>query len=272
MILIDSHCHLNILREDLSKIINRAKNNGVEYIQTICTTIEELQAILEIVTKYSNIFASCGVHPNEIKEVAMCDTIINYSKHPKIIGIGEPGLDYYSNISDKKKQISSFKQHIQASQNTGLPIIIHTRAAEEDTIDILNSEMHNAPFKGLIHCFTSSKHLAKKILDLGMYISIAGIVTFKNSASLQDTVRYIPLDRLLIETDSPYITPVPMRGKQNEPSFIKYIAKKIAEIKETNIEIVANATSKNFISLFTKTHFICSDIFPHKMNKRLIQH
>ncbi|WP_410520620.1 TatD family hydrolase [Candidatus Tisiphia endosymbiont of Piscicola geometra] len=258
MILIDSHCHLNMLKEDLSAIIARAKDNGVQYMQTICTTLEELPAILEITVKYGNIFASCGIHPNEVKEITMCKTIVDYSNHPKIIGIGETGLDYYYQTSDKNKQIGSFEQHIQASQSTGLPIIVHTREAEEDTIDILSSEMQNAPFTGLIHCFTSSKHLAKKMLDLGMYISVAGIVTFKNAASLQDIVRYIPLDRLLIETDSPYLAPVPMRGKQNEPAFVKYVAEKIAEIKETNLETVASGTSKNFMSLFTKTHLTYS--------------
>ncbi|MCC8372459.1 MAG: TatD family hydrolase [Rickettsia endosymbiont of Pseudomimeciton antennatum] len=253
-LLIDSHCHLNMLKEDLSAIISRAENNNVKYMQTICTTIEELPDILEIAVKYGNIFASCGVHPNEVNEIVSCETIMEYCNHPKIIGIGETGLDYYYQTFDKNKQIGSFQEHIKASQNTGLPIIVHTREAEEDTIDILSSEMQNVAFRGLIHCFTASKHLAKKMLDLGMYISIAGIVTFKNAAALQDIVRYIPLDRLLIETDSPYLAPVPMRGKQNEPAFVKYVAEKIAEIKETNLETVANATSRNFMSLFTKTH------------------
>ncbi|OZG32535.1 DNA-binding protein [Rickettsia endosymbiont of Culicoides newsteadi] len=255
-ILIDSHCHLNMLKEDLSAIISRAENNNVKYMQTICTTIEELPDILEIAVRYGNVFASCGVHPNEVKEIVSCETIMEYCNHPKIIGIGETGLDYYYQTSDKHQQISSFGQHIQASQSTGLPIIVHTREAEQDTIDILSSEMQNTAFHGLIHCFTASKHLAKKMLDLGMYISIAGIVTFKNATDLQDIVRYIPLDRLLIETDSPYLAPVPMRGKQNEPAFVKYVAEKIAEIKETNLETVANATTTNFISLFSKTHLV----------------
>lgn len=255
-ILVDSHCHLNMLKEDLSAIISRAENNNVKYMQTICTTIEELPNILEIVEKYGNIFASCGIHPNEVKEIISYETIMEYCNHPKIIGIGETGLDYYYQTFDKNKQISSFQEHIKASQNTGLPIIVHTREAEEDTIDIISSEMQSAAFRGLIHCFTASKHLAKKMLDLGMYISIAGIVTFKNATALQDIVRYIPLDRLLIETDYPYLAPVPMRGKQNEPAFVKYVAEKIAEIKETTLETVANATSENFMSLFTKAHLI----------------
>lgn len=256
MILVDSHCHLNKLAqtENLSDIIKRATDNGVQYLQTICTTFAEMQDILQIVEKYDNVFASCGVHPNDIQEsLPHHQTIIDYCLHPKIIGIGETGLDYYYQTVEKKKQIQSFQQHILASQQNGLPVIVHTREAEEDTIEIVSSEMKNAPFTGLIHCFTSSKDLAKKMLDLGIYISIAGIVTFKNAESLQEIVRYIPLDRLLIETDSPYLAPVPKRGKQNEPSFVVHVAEKIAELKNVSLESVATTTSSNFFSLFNKT-------------------
>ncbi|XVN43562.1 MAG: TatD family hydrolase [Candidatus Rickettsia vulgarisii] len=250
--LIDSHCHLNML-EDLDNLVKRAKDNNVLYMQTICTNLEDLPNILNIAEKYDNIFASCGIHPNEIKEIIPHDLIINHCKHPKIINIGETGLDYYYQTTDKAKQIQSLEQHILASQQTKLPIIIHTRDAEQDTLDVLSSEMKNCHFPGLIHCFTASKDFARKMLDLGMYISIAGIVTFKNATDLQDIVRYIPLDRLLIETDSPYLAPIPMRGKQNEPAFVKYVAEKIADLKETTIESVANTTSNNFINLFSKT-------------------
>ncbi|KAJ6644977.1 putative metal-dependent hydrolase YcfH [Pseudolycoriella hygida] len=248
--LADSHCHLNMLDGDLSEILERARSNGVKYIQTICTTMEELPTIIGVAEKYENIFASCGVHPNEVKEIVSYETIIAHSKHQKIIGIGETGLDYYYQTTDKDKQISSLLEHIKASAYRQLPIIIHTREAEEDTRDILTSEMKNSPFPALIHCFTASKVFAKKMLDLGMYISIAGIVTFKNAHDLQEIVRYIPLDRLLIETDSPYLTPVPMRGKKNEPAFVWYVAKKIAELKEKSFEEVATATTQNFLSLF----------------------
>lgn len=255
MILVDSHCHLNKLAEtdNLFDIINRAKNNGVHYIQTICTTFAEMPDILQIVEKYDNVFASCGVHPNDIQEpLPDNQTIIDYCLHPKIIGIGETGLDYYYKTAEKKHQIQSFQQHILASQQNGLPVIVHTREAEEDTIEILSSEMKNAPFTGLIHCFTSSKNLAKKMLDLGIYISISGIVTFKNAEELQEIARYVPLDRLLIETDSPYLAPVPKRGKQNEPSFVVHVAEKIAELKGIDLRSVANGTSRNFFSLFQK--------------------
>lgn len=184
----------------------------------------------------------------------MRSIIINYCKHPKIIGIGETGLDYYYQTTNKVTQILSLEQHILASQQTKLPIIIHTRDAEQDTLDVLSSEIKNYHFPGLIHCFTASKHFAKKMLDLGMYISIAGIVTFKNAIDLQEIVRYIPLDRLLIETDSPYLAPIPMRGKQNEPAFVQYVAEKIADLKEIAIINVANATTNNFINLFSKAN------------------
>lgn len=256
MILVDSHCHLNKLAqtENLSDIIKRATDNGVQYLQTICTTFAEMPDILQIVEKHDNVFASCGVHPNDLQEpLPHYKAIIDYCLHPKIIGIGETGLDYYYQTVEKKKQIQSFQQHILASQQNGLPVIVHTREAEEDTIEIVNNEMRNAPFPALIHCFTSSQYLAKKMLDLGVYISIAGIITFKNAESLQEIVRYIPLDRLLIETDSPYLAPVPKRGKQNEPSFVVHVAEKIAELKGISLESLASATSSNFLSLFNKT-------------------
>lgn len=254
-LLVDSHCHLNMLKDDLSEILQRAKDNGVGYMQTICTTIEELPDILNIAEKYENIFASCGVHPNEVTEIIAYETIIHYCQHPKIIGIGETGLDYYYQNTVKAKQINSLVEHLKASAYSQLPTIIHSRDAEDDTCDILRSEMKNSPFPGLIHCFTASKDFAKKMLDLGLYISIAGIVTFKNAQELQEIVRYIPLDRLLIETDSPYLAPHPMRGKSNEPAFVKYVAEKIAELKGISFQEVANITTNNFISLFTKAKF-----------------
>lgn len=254
MILIDSHCHLNMLqgKDELPSVIARANDHGVKYMQTICTNIEELPDILAIAEKYPNIFSSCGVHPNDVKEIIDHQTIENYCQHPKIIGIGETGLDYYHQNFDKAKQIASLEQHIIAAQTNGLPIIIHTREAENDTIDILTSEMRNSPFSGVIHCFTASKNLARKMLNLGMYISIAGIVTFKNAQALQEIVGFLPLDQILIETDSPYLAPIPMRGKQNEPAFVRYVAEKIAELKMISLEEVANITSKNFAKLFTK--------------------
>lgn len=254
MILIDSHCHLNMLAEkaDLEMVIKRAMDNNVAYMQTICTNLEELPEILQIAEKYHNVFASVGVHPNDVKEAVTSEIIISLTQHPKIISIGETGLDYYRATDNKNEQSISFENHIHAASKTNLPIIVHTREAEQQTIDILTSKMKEALFPGLIHCFTASENLARKMLDIGLYISIAGIVTFKNTQNIQDVIRFIPLERLLIETDSPYLAPVPHRGKANQPAFVKYVAEKIADIKGISLEEVAKVTTQNFITLFSK--------------------
>ncbi|AFC70883.1 deoxyribonuclease [Rickettsia australis str. Cutlack] len=248
----------------LDFVIQRALENNVQYMQTICTKLEDVPIVLAMAEKYENIFASIGVHPCEVNESSMLITdseIIELTNHPKMIGIGETGLDYYHQPYDKKLQKDSFVAHIHAASSTRLPVIVHTRAADEDTIDILTSEMRNSKFPGLIHCFTSSKKLAEKMLDIGLYISMSGIITFKNATDLQEIVKYIPLDRLLIETDSPYLAPTPMRGKQNEPAFVRYVAEKVAEIKNITSKEVANVTTHNFKRLFSKfeqhTRLIC---------------
>lgn len=254
MIFIDSHCHLDLLLEknDLNEVIDRARKNGVKYIQTICTKLKEFPKILQIVEENKGIFASVGVHPNEIEKIVNHDTLVELASHPKVIGIGETWLDYYYKTVTKKNQIDSFIQHIITSQQIKLPVIIHTRDAEIDTADILTAEMKNATFPALIHCFTSTTEFARQMLNIGLYISIAGIVTFKNAAELKEVVKFVPLDRLLIETDSPYLAPVPMRGKQNEPAFVKYVAEYIAELKSISVEQVASQTTANFFTLFSK--------------------
>jgi len=254
MIFIDSHCHLDLLLEknDLNEVIDRARKNEVKYIQTICTKLKEFPKILQIVEENEGIFASVGVHPNEIEEIVNHDILVELASHPKVIGIGETGLDYYYKTVTKKNQIDSFIQHIITSQQIKLPVIIHTRDAEIDTVDILTAEMKNATFPALIHCFTSTTEFARQMLNIGLYISIAGIVTFKNAAELKEVVKFVPLDRLLIETDSPYLAPVPMRGKQNEPAFVKYVAEYIAELKSISVEQVASQTTANFFALFSK--------------------
>ncbi|AFE54514.1 hypothetical protein RTB9991CWPP_03250 [Rickettsia typhi str. B9991CWPP] len=239
----------------LDSCIQRALENNVQYIQTICTKLEDLPCILKIAEQYKNVFASVGVHPcevNEKKRLVTALEIIALTNYKKIISIGETGLDYYHKPYNKKLQRDSFIAHIHASSATNLPIIVHTREADEDTIDILTSEMHNSNFPGLIHCFTSSKNLAAKMLDIGLYISVSGIITFKNATDLQEIVKYIPLDRLLIETDSPYLAPTPMRGKQNEPAFVRYVAEKVAELKNITSQEVASVTTHNFKRLFSK--------------------
>ena len=254
--LVDSHCHLNMkeFKDDLDQVLDNARKSNVKYLQTICTKISDYPEIINIIEKHENIYGSFGVHPHEANENTelQVEDIIKYTSHKKIIGVGETGLDYYYEYSNRINQKKSFEKHIEASRKTKLPIIIHTREADEDTISILKNEMSNGTFPGLIHCFTSTENLAKKVLDLGFYISISGIVTFKNAIELQNIVKYIPLDRLLIETDSPYLAPIPFRGKRNEPSFVKNIAEFIAGIKNISYEEIVSCTTENFIKLFSK--------------------
>ena len=254
MILVDSHCHLDMLAEteNLDLIINRAVSNDVKYIQTICTNLHNFQTLLDITSKYAQVYTSVGIHPHEVAEAHLVNhtTLEDLSQNHKVIAFGETGLDYYYGYDNKKNQIHSFQQHIIASINTMLPLIVHTRNAEDDTIDILTNNMKTSTFCGVIHCFTSTMDFAKKMLDLGMYISISGIVTFKNAEIIRDVVKFIPLDRLLIETDAPYLAPVPMRGKKNDPSFVKYIAQNIAELKHTTVDQIAKVTTDNFFRLF----------------------
>ena len=256
--IIDSHCHLNMkeFEYDVDIVIQNALISGVEYMQTICTKLEDLPGILAITAKFPNVFASVGVHPHETDQTEgqqdLAEVLVNHAKHPKIIGIGETGLDYYYEHSNRQNQKHSFMAHIKASQETQLPIIIHTRDADEDTLDILKQTMNNRAFPGLLHCFSSSEELAFSALDLGLYISISGIVTFKNATALHDAVKKIPLEKLLVETDAPYLAPIPMRGKRNEPAFTRFVVEKIAEIKSISPTEVAEQTTKNFLSLFNK--------------------
>lgn len=256
MIIVDSHCHLDMLTEydSLDNIIQRARDANVKYLQTICTRLDKFDEILAIAKKYDNVFASLGVHPSEVEEITKAETLIDLSKDEKVIGLGETGLDYFYNKEQEhqKMQRESFHQHIIAAQETKLPLIIHTRDAEEDTIKLLSENKKIKDFPGLIHCFTASKEFATKMLDLGMYISISGIVTFKNAENIREALKYIPVDRLLVETDAPYLAPVPKRGKTNEPSYTKYVAEFIAEQKNLSLEKFAEQTTNNFFELFSK--------------------
>lgn len=251
--LVDSHCHLNML-PDSGDVIKKARAAGVQYMQTICTQLSEIDELLKIAEE-DGIFASCGVHPCNIKQdldIPSVDALMKLSRHKKIIGFGETGLDYYHPDYNKSAQIKSFMNHIEASSKEGLPVIVHTRDADNDMSNILRSEYDNNKFSGLIHCFASDINFAKKVLDIDFYISISGIVTFKNATPIAEVVKYTPLDRLLIETDSPYLAPVPMRGKQNEPAFVRFVAEKIAELKKISAEEVAGQTTDNFFRLFSK--------------------
>lgn len=256
MIIVDSHCHLDMLTnyDSIDNIVKRAQEAGVKFLQTICTRLDNFENILSIAKKYENVFASVGIHPSEVKRVANSKELIKLALDSKIIGLGETGLDYFYNKEPAHHQLQrdSFEQHIIASQENNLPVIIHMRDAENDTIEILSRNKKHKEFSGLIHCFTASKEFAAKMLDLGIYISISGIVTFKNAENIREALQYIPLDRLLVETDSPYLAPVPKRGKTNEPSYTKYIVDFLAELKGVKAEELALQTTENFFQLFTK--------------------
>ena len=251
--MIDSHCHLDHepLFENINDIINRSKNSGISKLLTICTTHESFEKIIDLVKIDPIIFGTFGIHPHETEtNITDKKTIIRHiNENEKIIGIGETGLDFFYNHSNKERQIDSFKEHIEASIILKKPIIIHSRNAESETYNILNSYKHDE-LKILMHCFTGSLEFSKKLLLLGAFFSASGIITFKNSLELQSTFKSIPLDRLLIETDSPFLAPIPMRGKKNEPSFIKYTAEKLSLIKEKSVEQIIDLTSKNFNTLF----------------------
>ncbi len=251
--MIDSHCHLDHepLFENIDEILKRSKDAGIKKLLTICTTLESFNKIKHLVKKDEIIFGTYGIHPHEAKnDKVTSDLIIKEVKQTKkIIGVGETGLDFYYNNSDKYDQIISFEEHINASIELNIPLIIHSRNAEQETLEILN-KYKNSKLKILMHCFTGSKNFAENLMALEAYFSASGIITFKNSLELQETFKFIPLNKILIETDSPYLAPVPNRGKKNEPSFVKYTAQKLADIKKiSNLELIKHTTS-NFNNLF----------------------
>ena len=252
--MIDSHCHLDHepLLSNLDEVIKRSKNVGINKILTICTTVSSFDKIKEIVKKDKIIFGTYGIHPHETKNNKVNSKLIidQINANNKIIGIGETGLDFYYNHSDKPTQKKSFLNHINAASELDIPIIVHTRDAEAETFDILESESKNSNLKVLIHCFTGSSDFAKKLLDIDCYISVSGIITFKNSKELANTVSNIPIENLLVETDSPYLAPSPNRGKSNEPSFIVHTIEKLSQIKNLNDDVIIDNTTKNFKRLF----------------------
>ena len=254
--IVDSHCHLamNDFSSDLSEVIKYAQQRNVNWMLNICTHMEEFDNVYSVAVNYPNIFASVGVHPCNVQKekIISLSKLLEISHKPKVIGFGETGLDYYWDNSEIHIQKISFLRHIEASQKTQLPLIIHSRNADKDMIEILCSEHKNYNFPAVIHCFTSSRELAYTALDLGMYISISGIVTFKNAEYLQKLVVDLPLEKLLIETDSPYLAPAPNRGKRNEPSNTYYVAQKISDIKNLPLEQIMQKTTNNFFYLFNK--------------------
>tara|TARA_Y100000389_G_scaffold193663_1_gene222677 strand:- start:56 stop:817 length:762 start_codon:yes stop_codon:yes gene_type:complete len=251
--MIDSHCHLDHepLLSDLSNVIKRSKDVGIEKLLTISTSIKSFERIKKIIKIDKMIYGTIGIHPHESRDNQITTDFIvqNLNNNPKIIGIGETGLDFFYNNSEKDKQISSFKQHIEAAIKTNVPLIIHSRNAEDETFDILNM-YKDKNLKILMHCFTGTKEFAVKLLKLNSFFSASGIITFKNSIDLQKTFKFLPLDKILIETDSPFLAPVPNRGKKNEPSFIDFTVEKLAEIKDLSKTELIKSTTNNFNKLF----------------------
>jgi TatD DNase family protein len=253
---VDSHCHLNYkgLVEDQAAVLERARAAGVGAMLNISTRAAEWDDVIGVAERESDVWASVGVHPHDADthEDVEVQTLVERARHPRVVAIGESGLDFYYDRSDRDRQRASFRSHIAAARETGLPIIVHTRDAEEDTYAILAEEMGKGAFTGVIHCFTASADFAHKALDLGLYISISGIVTFKNAKDLQETARAIPAERLLIETDSPFLAPVPHRGRPCEPAFVADTARFLAGLRGETVEALAATTTANFYALFTK--------------------
>ena len=254
--LVDSHCHLDfeVLNRDLESVIQRAFDNNIGLMQTICTKISEFERIYNISHSNENVFCSIGNHPLNLVEegVVKAEEILKYTGRDKLIGIGETGLDYYYSKDNEKVQKESFIEHIIAAQETSLPIIVHTRSAERDTVDILKKYMKIKEFSGVIHCFTTSQWLANECIDMGFYISASGIVTFKNAKDIQQTFKEMAVEKILLETDAPYLAPVPMRGKDNEPAYLKYTAEFMAKLLDMDLNNFIDITTKNFFNLFNK--------------------
>ncbi len=256
LLLVDSHCHLDFdsLADDLPGVVSRARENGVAYMVTICTKISEFDQIHNIATRFENVFCSAGLHPNNVAEDPeySTDDLLSLARRPKVVGIGETGLDFHYDYTPPRDQEESFRKHLTVARETQLPVIVHSRSAEDETIRILQEEYGAGAFPGVLHCFSSEGYLADAALELGFYVSFAGILTFKNAGDLRATAERVPLERLLVETDAPYLAPVPMRGKTNEPAFVRHTAERLAEIRDLSTEEIFNITTGNFFNLFAK--------------------
>jgi TatD DNase family protein len=256
MNVIDSHCHLDYpgLGEDLDSVLARAEEAGVRLLLSIGTRVRKFDQILTIAERHDNVFCTVGTHPHNAAEEpdVTAEDLIELARHPKVVGIGEAGLDYHYDHSPRDQQAKSFRIHIEAARETGLPLVIHSREAEADTALILEEEMGRGVFKPLLHCFSSKAELAERGLRLGAYVSFSGILTYKNAEDIRNVARQVPLDRLLVETDAPYLAPVPYRGKTNEPAFVVKTLEKLAEVKDVTPTDMGLTTSRNFFALFDK--------------------
>ena len=253
---VDSHCHLNYkgLVEQQSDVLNRARQSGVSAMLNISTRESEWDEVISLAEQETDVWASVGIHPHEADGHTGVDAakLIERAANRRVIAIGETGLDYYYDKRDREQQRTSFREHIVAARETGLPIIVHTRDAEDDTAQILSEEMGLGAYSGVIHCFTASADFARKALDLGLYISLSGIVTFKNAADLQDIAKWLPADRMLVETDAPFLAPVPHRGRTGEPAFVADTARFVAKLRGEGEDALASQTTDNFYRLFSK--------------------
>ncbi len=254
MKLVDSHCHLNMLdltpdNGSLDKVIERAQQQGVCHFLNVSVNLADFPELLKTAEIYPFVSASVGIHPNEQDEHAGIAELIKLGMHPKVIAVGETGLDYFRSTGDLEWQRDRFRQHIAAAKQLAKPLIVHTRQAKEDTMKMLHEE-HAREVGGVMHCFSEDWETARQALDLGFYISFSGVVTFKNAALLQDVAKKVPLDRVLVETDSPYLAPVPHRGKPNEPGYVRYTADFIAALRGVDAETFADQTTHNFFNLF----------------------
>ena len=254
--LVDSHCHLDfdVFDDDREDMIARATEAGVGTLVTICTHLSKFEAVRAIAAAHENIWCSVGIHPHQVAEegIAPVERLIELAADPLVVGIGETGLDYYYDHSPRDDQRANFRAHIAAARETGLPVIVHTRDADDDTAAILVEQAGQGSYPGVLHCFSAGRGLAEAALDLGFYISLSGIVTFRNAEGLREIARDVPLDRLLVETDSPFLAPMPNRGKRNEPAFVVHTARMLAELKGVDEAALAGATTENFFRLFSR--------------------
>ncbi len=254
--LVDHHCHLDFpdFAPELDQVVSRARDAGVATLVTISTRIRKFDEVKAVAERFENVYCSVGTHPHNAHEELdiPLEKIIALSKHPKVVAIGEAGLDYHYQHSTPAAQAEGFRRHIAAARETGLPLEIHTRDADDDTIAILEDEHAKGPFPAVLHCFTGGRKLAMRALELGLYVSFSGVITFKNSEALREIARDVPLDRILVETDAPFLAPVPFRGKRNEPSFVVRTAAALASTKGVSPDDVATATTDNFFRLYRK--------------------
>ncbi len=256
--LVDSHCHLDYPDYDdegLEAVLNRAKEQGVEKFLTISTNLVVFDKVLAVAKKFPDVYCTVGTHPHHADEAPEIEfsreDIVKLTHDKEVVGVGETGLDYFYEHSPKEEQKQALVKHIEAAIETNLPLVVHTRDADADIVDILKSA-GEGKLRGVVHCFSGDENLARAALDLGFYISVSGIITFKTANEIREAIKYVPMDRLMVETDCPYLAPVPYRGKRNEPAYVTHTAMTLSEIKEVSIDEVSDATTQNFFDLFSK--------------------